>query len=120
MDVTREVLREIGAGDVPEILIWNKTDLLPDLTDLSLEQGGIALSCLTGEGMEDLIAAMKETLFPGMTEVTLLVPYDRGDVVSYLYGHANVKSAAHEENGTVIVCDLSQEDQRRLKDYVAI
>ena len=120
MDVTRSVLKEIGAGDIPEILVWNKADLLEDPEDLPLSDPGIAVSAKTGQGMDRLLNAMKETLFAGNTEVTLLVPYERGDVVSYLYGRAGVRSLEHTEEGTVIRCDLSREDLRRLREYVVI
>src|SRR5687768_9984100 len=88
MEAVDSVLEEIGVGDKPRLLVYNKIDLLEegDRRDLLVgETDSIAISAETGEGIEDLRErieiAFEETLRP----VDLLVPYTAGDRLSELH-----------------------------------
>jgi GTP-binding protein HflX len=88
VEAVDSVLEEIGAGDTPRLLVYNKMDLLSDdeRRDLLVgETDSIAVSAATGEGIEELRerieAAFEETLRP----VDLLVPYTAGDRLSELH-----------------------------------
>ena len=85
----RDVLADVpGALDVPEIVVLSKCDLADPIgvaTLLSRFPGSVPVSCLTGEGLEDLRHAIDERLPRPQAEVRLVVPYSRGDLVSRIH-----------------------------------
>src|SRR5690606_31172789 len=82
----RAVLADIpGALDVPELVVLNKVDLASAeaVTRLrSRESSAVAVSAHTGEGLDKLVAVVAERLPRPDVVVDLVVPYDRGDLVS--------------------------------------
>ena len=83
----REVLAEIGADKVPELLVINKTDLHPDEAKRLVyeNQGAVAFSAMTGEGITDLLLAIGDRMRSLTTVIELLIPYDRGDIVATVH-----------------------------------
>jgi GTP-binding protein HflX len=101
----RDVIGEVGARDLPEIVVFNKADLVDDdrrLVLRGLEPGAIFVSARTGEGIDELRERIAETLPQWDVELDLLVPYDRGDVVSLAHQKARVLDTDYEEEGTRI------------------
>ena len=79
-----EVLVEIGAGSVSELLVFNKADLGPAMADklVVAHPGSVAVSAITGEGIDRLAHRARRPRAPYPSVVALLVPYDRGDVLA--------------------------------------
>jgi GTP-binding protein HflX len=105
----REVLGEIGATGMPEVIAFNKSDIAdPDeLSALLARHGGsVAVSALTGAGAEQLLAAVEELLPRPNIAVAILVPYDRGDIVSEVHTNGEVRRISYEEAGTAIEADV--------------
>jgi GTPase len=99
----RDVIGEVDARDLPEIVVFNKADLLDDETRLvlrGLEPSALFVSARTGEGVEELQQRISDLLPQPDVELELLVPYDRGGVVSFAHAHARVLDTAYEEDGT--------------------
>jgi GTP-binding protein HflX len=85
------VLEELGAGDRPRLLVFNKLDLLDEETRRELlvgRQGVIGISAATGEGLDELRDAIALTFEATLRPLELLVPYDRGAVLSELHALA--------------------------------
>lgn len=115
----RGVLGEIGAGDVPELVVFNKADAVADPDSLvSTEPGSIAVSALTGEGVELLLRTVGDRLRSSTTVVELLVPYDRGDVVAALHRVGEVLLEGHEDGGTRLTVRLDDADAGRLGEWM--
>ena len=105
----RDVLSEIGAHEVPEILVFNKSDVAEPavLRRLSTVYEGSAItSALTGEGINDVTDAIVKGLDAVTVSVDLLVPYDRGDVVARLHEAGDVLSECHAADGTEMTVRL--------------
>jgi GTP-binding protein HflX len=101
----RDVIGEVGARDLPEIVVFNKADLVDDdrrLVLRGLEPGAIFVSARTGEGIDELRDRIAATLPQWDVELDLLVPYDRGDVVALAHQKARVLETDYEEDGTRI------------------
>jgi GTP-binding protein HflX len=97
----RSVLGEIGAGDVPELLAFNKADLDPEAAATAARRhpGSVGLSAVTGEGVVELLSAVSERL-RALTEVAeLFVPFDRGDVMAALHREGEVLVEEPVEGG---------------------
>ncbi len=101
----RDVIGEVGARDLPEIVTFNKADLLDDDRRLllrGLEPDAIFVSARTGEGIEELRQRIADTLPQWDVELDLLVPYDRGEIISLAHQKARVLETEYEEDGTRI------------------
>lgn len=117
----REVLTEIDAADVPEILVFNKTDTAePAVVGrlLTVYEGSVATSALTGENIEDVTAAIVEGLDAVTVTADLLIPYDRGDLVASLHETGEVLDEHHAEEGTEITARLPAAVAERMVPYL--
>ncbi len=102
----REVLAEIGAGEVPELVVINKADAADPLEVKSLclrERGAVVTSARTGEGLDDLLHAIEAALPCRERRVSVVVPYDRGDLVARAHQDGEVVSLTHGADGTRLV-----------------
>ena len=103
MAAVREVLNEIDAGGVPELVVINKCDIAdPDriATLLRREPHAVVVSATTGEGIEELLLAIEADLPHLMEEIDVLLPYSRGDLLSRVHSRGDVISIEHESGGT--------------------
>jgi GTP-binding protein HflX len=102
----RDVIGDVGARDIPEIVVFNKSDLVDDNTRLllrALEPTGVFVSARTGEGIEELLGRIAAAVPAPQVEMTLLVPYDRGEVISRLHVGGRVLTTEYLEEGTRVV-----------------
>jgi GTPase len=116
----REVLAEIGADAVPELLVVNKTDLAPDEAKLIVDDhpGSVALSAVTGEGVEAFLRVLGDRLRALTEIIELVVPYDRGDVLASIHREGEVVSTADEPEAMRIRARLSDASAGRLAEFV--
>ena len=98
----REVLGQIGAAQVPELVVVNKADVAdPIVVDgLRLAEGAIVVSARTGEGLPALLSELEQKIPRRDKEITVLVPYDRGDLISRAHQEGEVLTVTHGQNGT--------------------
>jgi len=101
----REVIKEIGGGDIPEIIAVNKVDVAsPDVVMeiLRNEPNSYAFSVRSGFGIDGLIHAIEKSLPHPSVEITAVIPYSRGDLVSAIHEHGEILSEEHLAQGTAI------------------
>ncbi|HVQ87719.1 MAG TPA: GTPase HflX [Actinomycetes bacterium] len=99
----RVVLDEIGARDIPEIVVINKADSADSLTIarlLRVEPGACVVSARTGQGIEHLRLVVEAALPHPEVEVELTVPYERGDLVARVHSEGEIVSTEHGPTGT--------------------
>jgi len=99
----REVIIEIGGGDIPEIIAINKVDAAdPDVVMeiLRKEKNSFAFSARTGFGIDGLVRAIEKSLPHPNVEISALIPYDRGDLVSAIHERGEILSEEYVETGT--------------------
>jgi GTP-binding protein HflX len=116
----REVLTDIGAGDVPELLVFNKVDMASDVAEelVASHPGSVAISAVTGAGIDDLLRTIGDRMRAISVVVELLIPYDRGDIVASVHREGEVVSTANEENGMRIRARLGDASTGRLSQFV--
>ncbi len=117
IQVTEQVLKEIGAGGKERIYVYNKIDLLPDGGDPPRQEESLGISALTGENVDVLVEMVKNKIFGDRINAKLLVPYDKGSALSYIFEKGIVQLVEHLEEGTRVEVNLSLEDYSRLKEY---
>jgi len=118
----REVLAEIGADKVPELLVINKSDLDPDEAKRLVyeHQGSVSFSAMTGDGLNDLLLSIGDRMRALTTVIELLIPYDRGDIVATVHREGEVVSTANEDNGMRVRARLADASAGRLSEFVVI
>ena len=120
MATVREVLRDIGGGDIAELLVFNKADLNPDEAErlVRAHPGSVALSARTGAGIDALIDAVGEWLRAQSKVVELDVPFTRGDVLAAVHREGEVLHETHGERGTHVSVRLDAAGAARFENWV--
>ncbi len=101
----RGVLAEIGAGQVPELVVVNKIDAADPVVLQALrarEPGSLSVSAKTGAGLAALRDAIEAALPKLDAQVRVIVPYGRGDLVARAHADGEVLSAEHVADGTLL------------------
>ncbi|MBS5334075.1 MAG: GTPase HflX [Clostridiales bacterium] len=118
--VTDKVMKEIGAGAKEKIMVYNKTDL-PHSEIIPVPGcDSIEISAKYGNNIYKLIEKIEEKIFGDYIEAAFLIPYERGDLSSYLCSEAEVKKMDYKEQGTYFEAVLKEADYRRLKQYEVV
>ncbi len=105
MAAVHEVLHEIDAATIPELLVFNKSDQFPDNAKTRLGNlfpNGVVISARDGEGLEPLLERIADMLELKMITLTLEVPYDRGDVVAAAHRVGEVIEEKYDDAGTIL------------------
>ncbi len=121
MEVTKETLKEIGAADVPVFYVFNKADLLEgeDVVKIpKITEQAIYMSAKQRIGMDELIDEILKRVYSGHKECRLLLPYERGDLFSYLKEHANVIESSYEADGIHVTAECGEADLGRLAPFL--
>jgi len=101
----REIIGDVGARDIPEIVVFNKADLIDEDQHLllrGLEPQGLFVSSRTGEGIPALLERIARTLPTPEVEVRVVIPYERGALVSAVHERGRLLSSTHTEQGTLL------------------
>ncbi len=127
MDVTKETLAEIGAGDIPVIYVFNKSDVVQD----EQAQAGqlvmnvpksmddrIYISAKADDSLNTLIELIEKKLGETENECVMLIPYSEGGLLSLLTGKGVVKSSEYLEEGIKIAATLGSDDYQRYNSYI--
>jgi len=114
MQVVNDVLTQLEAINNPTLIVYNKCDIVNDSDEVIAGSDSVAISAITGLGMENLKNAITEKLSMRHKEITVLLPLDSGAVVSRLYSTANVHSCEYREDGILINATVTDEDASRL------
>jgi GTPase len=104
IEAVHSVLDEIGAEDVPELIAFNKSDL-PGVEDavarlMARHPGSVAISALTGEGIDQLLEALGDRLRAAAQVVELVIPYDRGDILAAVHREGEVLTEEHDDTSS--------------------
>ncbi|MCC3764915.1 GTPase HflX [Glycomyces sp. TRM65418] len=120
-DAVREVLAEVGAEEVPELVVVNKLDLVEPDDVLQLRSDwpdAVFVSARTGDGIDKLRDAIEQALPQPNTTLTVCIPYVRGDLVSRLRSRGEVLATEHRGDGSVITARVDEALAGELRAFV--
>ena len=117
----REVVAEVDAHSIPEVVAFNKADLIDESRRLLLHglvPDAVFVSARTGEGLDELGARIDAALPTPDREVTVMLPYDRGDLVAELHERNRVLELDYDEGGTRVRALVSPEMFAKLDAFL--
>jgi GTP-binding protein HflX len=117
----RDVVGEVEARDIPEIIVFNKADLIDDDQQIllrGLEPNAVFVSAKTGEGVAALQQLIADTIPEPDVEVTAVIPYEHGEIVSMIHKSGHVLDTDYVESGTRIHARVSVEMAARIGQYI--
>jgi GTP-binding protein HflX len=119
----REVLRDVGGAEVPELIVINKADVADEMSIARLrrhEPHSVVVSARTGAGVDELLQAIEDELPRAERELRVLVPYDRGDLVARVHDLGEVLSQEHTAEGTALHARLPERIAAELEPYASV
>ena len=122
IDAVHEVLREIDAAEVPELLVINKADLAPEAAQALLNEYGdaVVISAATGDGLDGFLRAIGDRLRALAVVYDLVIPYDRGDVMASVHREGEIVSSTDDDAAWVIRARLSEASAGRLSEFITV
>ena len=105
LSTVRGVISDVDASDVAEIVVFNKIDSIDDATVLQLrgiEPAALFVSAHTGEGVDALLERIDSELPRPTIELSVIIPFDRGELVARMHNEAIVRSTDYDERGTLM------------------
>lgn len=94
---TLEILAELGCGEIPVINVLNKCDLLEN--EIPEDDTTVKISAKSGEGFDRLLLAIAKNLPESSKRMTLLIPYDKGNLSAKIRINGKIFSEEYLENG---------------------
>ncbi|MFB9274053.1 GTPase HflX [Cohnella cellulosilytica] len=119
IEVTNGTLRELGAGDIPSLYVYNKADLAEDMSYPAEADGGICLSAREGAGIDELLGLIGSRIFTDDKTCEVLIPFAQGRLVSYFRENAVIHAMSHEENGTRLEMTCREADYEKYRSLFA-
>lgn len=119
----RQVIKDVGGGDIPEIIAINKVDLAAPEVLMQLlreETNSFAFSARTGFGLETLVKAIETSLPRPRVEITAMIPFNRGELVSAIHERGEVLSETYSEDGTKIHAMVDAHIAKRIEEMIEL
>ena len=115
-----EVLGEIGAAEVPELVVVNKADKAPEEAKVLAHaiEGSVLISARTGEGIDDLLQVVGDRLRGTDRVVELVVPWSRGDVLAAIHREGEVVGRSDGGESATLQVVLDDVGRARFAEFV--
>lgn len=120
MQVTADTLKELGAGDIPQIIVYNKVDKCGMEPLPQKRQDNWYLAAGQNIGIRELAEAVEQKVYADNAECVFLIPYSAGNVASYLMEQAQILSREYREDGILIHADCHRQDMDRYREYIVL
>lgn len=117
MEVTNKTLAEVGVENIPTIHVYNKSDKA-NINYPLVSGDNVWLSAKEGVGLDELLLMIRQNIFSNYVECQMLIPFAKGDIVSYLNSNASIISTEYDEHGTLLTLELKESDLKKYEQYV--
>jgi len=122
ISTVRGVISEVGAHDVPELIVFNKIDLADQTQRMALRglaPDSISVSARSGEGIDELLAEIAKRLPQPDVLTESLIPYERGDLVSKVHLSGRILKMEYREHGTYLKAYVKPELAAELERFIS-
>lgn len=116
MEITNNTLQAVGVEDIPTLYVFNKSDLA-NLAYPYVNNKQIWISAKEGKGIDELLELIRKHIFSNYVTCTLCIPFERGDIVSYMNEHAHIMETSYDERGTIIEVELHEAIAEKYKEF---
>lgn len=117
MEVTAETLKELEAGDIPRIIVYNKADKA-GLEDIPRKkENQIYMAAGRDCGLEELVVMIQEAVYGDRVDAEFLFPFHMGALVSYFRENATVLGQEFREEGTWMKVSCHKSDAEKYGTY---
>jgi GTP-binding protein HflX len=116
----QEVLEEVEADEVPQLVVFNKIDIADELELTRLRRlfpDSPMISAVTGEGIAELMETLADELRAKTVLMRLSIPYDRGDILAAAHRIGEVLDEKHEDERTVLEARIPTTEQSRFESF---
>ena len=120
VSTVRSVIADFDASSIPELIVFNKADLVQDEVQVRLRgmvQGALLVSARTGQGLDALQEAIGATLPKPDVEFVGVIPYSRGDLVSRIHLAGKVLETEYLEEGTALKALVREDLAFELREF---
>ena len=121
IDAVDDVLGSIEAARVPQLIVFNKTDVAwPERVQQLLDRypGSVAISAYSGDGVPELLEAISDRVRALTNVIELFIPYGRGDLLAAVHREGEVLVESHEDAGTRVRARLDSAGAGRFRDVI--
>ena len=118
IEVTKNVIEELGASDKPIIFVYNKCDKLDGDIPVPEDENTVVVSGVSGQGIDSLLSAIEDTIHQFKKKYTLLIPYSNQSVVSALYNGYSVESVDYVDDGISVTVILDERGRGMYGKYI--
>lgn len=117
VEVTRDLLTQLGVTETPIITVLNKTDLL-DRLPLRLDGHTVAISAKTGQGVPELLEAIAATLPPGRVRAKMLIPYSEGGIENRIARNGQILEREYRADGLYLDALVDNRDLSLVQPFI--
>ncbi|MGL5973172.1 MAG: GTPase HflX [Oscillospiraceae bacterium] len=106
IEITENILKDIGADNIQKLYTVNKYDLLEDINGLDQKlyqiNNFIKISAKTGDGLINLVNEIENKLSDNIVKAKILLPFSNGEILNFLKENSNIVNEIYDENGISI------------------
>ncbi len=119
MRVTNETLAELGAGHIPQIIVYNKADRMPEISNLPrIGSMKIHMAARSGIGVPELMELIMQEIYGKLYHAKVLLPYTEGSLYSLMQKEATILIQEYREDGIYMELEVNPLYEHRLKGFV--
>ncbi len=118
MQVTKDLLTELGCGDTPIINVLNKCDKLPDISYAPNVEKSVFISAKNGLGIGELLKAIDDNLPVRIKKVKLLIPFTKAGLTNEIRTSATLVSEEYTNSGVHIEAIINEIMYNKLKEWI--
>ncbi len=118
IEVTKNVIADLGASDKEIIYIYNKIDLIEGRISNPVADNAIAVSGKTGCGIPEMLSLIERTILKFKRKYKLLIPYSEQSLLNYLYNNYSVEDVEYIDDGVTVTATLDERGRGVAEKYI--
>ena len=118
LEVTRNLLTDLGCTEQPVISVLNKCDLVPTLHDMPMIGNAVRISAKSGKGIDELLAVIEKNLPVKTKQVELILPFAQSGLAAQIRKDGTVVSEEYTESGLKLTAQIGPVLLEQVKEYI--